>query len=76
MPEFDHGPVPLSAAIQVVGKGNIQSYVILFGSYNNETEPPVIRALNIEVLSNKTLQIGVSKKNLMFMLLLMLSSLL
>lgn len=51
VPEFDEGPMPLSPAIEVIGRGNAQSYIILFGSYKNETEPPVIKALNINLPS-------------------------
>lgn len=54
MAEFDEGPFPLSPAVKVIGRGNAQSYIILFGSYKNETEPPVIRALNINTLVSKS----------------------
>lgn len=49
--EFDDGPTPLSAAIEVVGRNSAQSYLILFGSYKNESEPPVLKALNINMLA-------------------------
>ena len=49
VPEFDGGPIPLSDEIKVVGRGNAQSYIILFGSYKNETEPPMITALNMDI---------------------------
>jgi hypothetical protein len=52
--EFDEGPIPLSSAIEVVGRGNAQSYIILFGSYRNQTEPPMVKALNLKTLSAST----------------------
>ena len=55
MAEFDEGPIPLSPAVKVIGRGNAQSYIILFGSYKNETEPPVIKALNINTPVSKSI---------------------
>lgn len=54
VPEFDDGPIPLSPSIEVIGRGSAQSYIILFGSYKNETEPPVIKALNINMPISKS----------------------
>lgn len=59
--EFDGGPNPLTPAIEVIGKGNTQSYIILFGSYKNETESPVMKALNINTPANKSVTLTCPK---------------
>lgn len=52
--EFDDGPVQLANPINVVGMGNAQSYIVLFGIFNNQTEPPVLKALNIHMLASES----------------------
>ncbi len=52
MPEFDSGPAPLTSAIEFNAQGGIQSYIVLFGNFESESEPPVISALN--VIPNKS----------------------
>ena len=47
--EFEKGPIPLSHAIQVAGHNSAQSYIIMFGSHMNETEPPAITAFSVNV---------------------------
>lgn len=66
MTEFDEGPTSLSPAIEVVGKGNAQSYIILFGSYKNETEPPVIKALNINTPASESVTLTCPKVLILF----------
>ena len=47
MPQFDNGPTPLTSAIEFSAQGGIQSYIVLFGSFESESEPPVMSALNV-----------------------------
>ena len=67
VPEFDDGPVQVSNAIHVVGKSNAQSYIILFGSYKNKTEPPVIKALNIAIIESGCIKIFLEENTLILL---------